>query len=477
MEVGTDEQKARFLPTMASSEIVWAQAWSEPNAGSDMAAIASKAVRDGDEWVINGQKIWASRAVWADWCFGIFRTDPSGRAPSRTHVHPRPARHAGHHRAPDRPTRRRHRLRRDLLRRRPGARREHARRRSTRAGGWRWPPPASSAASRCAARPGSAPPPSASSSCGGRQADPADTALCRRRHRRLDAGRGVPAAHLPDRHGHARGSADRGRGEPQQDLLVRDGRPAARDRPRSARVPRRSGWTATPSGGSTGSCSRCRGRSTPAPTRSSATSSPTVSSPCQRARDEVLLHRRPTPVRRRACAICSRKECPPSAVRAAWDDGTGHSPALWKHLDEMGVLGLLARRGRGRSGRRRYRRRAPLAGAGPGRSSRPVLEHMVAAPLVSPARVEARSSPPTLDVAVRTPRRRRRHDRHPRRRPHRLHGRARSHRSTAAAALLRHGGSVSGGSPSAGATATPARRSPTGWPSPVRRTSSASASG
>lgn len=77
MEVGTEAQKDRFLPTMASSEIVWAQAWSEPNAGSDLAGIASKAVRDGDEWILNGQKIWASRAVWADWCFGIFRTDPT----------------------------------------------------------------------------------------------------------------------------------------------------------------------------------------------------------------------------------------------------------------------------------------------------------------------------------------------------------------------------------------------------------------
>ena len=78
MEVGTDEQKTRFLPTMASSEIVWAQAWSEPNAGSDLAAIRSTGVLsdDGREWVLNGQKIWASRAVWADWCFGIFRTDP-----------------------------------------------------------------------------------------------------------------------------------------------------------------------------------------------------------------------------------------------------------------------------------------------------------------------------------------------------------------------------------------------------------------
>ena len=77
MEVGTQAQKTKFLPSMASSEIVWAQAWSEPNAGSDMASIRSKATRDGDEWVLNGQKIWASRAVWADWCFGIFRTDPT----------------------------------------------------------------------------------------------------------------------------------------------------------------------------------------------------------------------------------------------------------------------------------------------------------------------------------------------------------------------------------------------------------------
>jgi alkylation response protein AidB-like acyl-CoA dehydrogenase len=56
---------------------VWGQAWSEPNAGSDLAGIRSKATRDGDDWILNGQKIWASRAVWADWCFGIFRTDPT----------------------------------------------------------------------------------------------------------------------------------------------------------------------------------------------------------------------------------------------------------------------------------------------------------------------------------------------------------------------------------------------------------------
>jgi alkylation response protein AidB-like acyl-CoA dehydrogenase len=76
MEYGTDEQKARFLPKMATGEEVWCQGWSEPNAGSDMAAIRSRAELDGDHYVINGQKTWSTRAVWADWCFGMFRTDP-----------------------------------------------------------------------------------------------------------------------------------------------------------------------------------------------------------------------------------------------------------------------------------------------------------------------------------------------------------------------------------------------------------------
>jgi alkylation response protein AidB-like acyl-CoA dehydrogenase len=76
MEYGTPEQKARFLPKMASSEEVWAQGWSEPNAGSDMAAITTTAIRDGDDYVIQGQKTWASRGAFADWLFGMFRTDP-----------------------------------------------------------------------------------------------------------------------------------------------------------------------------------------------------------------------------------------------------------------------------------------------------------------------------------------------------------------------------------------------------------------
>jgi len=76
MEYGTEEQKARILPKMANGEEVWAQGWSEPNAGSDMAAIRSTAVLDGDHYVINGQKTWSTRAVYADWCFCMFRTDP-----------------------------------------------------------------------------------------------------------------------------------------------------------------------------------------------------------------------------------------------------------------------------------------------------------------------------------------------------------------------------------------------------------------
>ncbi|MBM5810431.1 MAG: acyl-CoA dehydrogenase [Gammaproteobacteria bacterium] len=75
MEYGTPEQKARFLPRLAAGDDIWAQAWSEPQAGSDLAALRATALPDGDEYVLNGHKIWSSRAVYADWCFGLFRTD------------------------------------------------------------------------------------------------------------------------------------------------------------------------------------------------------------------------------------------------------------------------------------------------------------------------------------------------------------------------------------------------------------------
>jgi len=77
MDYGTQAQKARFLPPMANGEEIWAQAWSEPQAGSDLAAVRAKAVRDGDSYLLSGHKIWSSRAVMADWAFGLFRTDPA----------------------------------------------------------------------------------------------------------------------------------------------------------------------------------------------------------------------------------------------------------------------------------------------------------------------------------------------------------------------------------------------------------------
>lgn len=76
MEFGTPKQKTRFLSKMASGDEIWAQAWSEPQAGSDLAAVRATARRDGDEYVLSGHKIWSSRAVFADWAFGLFRTDP-----------------------------------------------------------------------------------------------------------------------------------------------------------------------------------------------------------------------------------------------------------------------------------------------------------------------------------------------------------------------------------------------------------------
>lgn len=76
MEYGTPAQKERFISAMAAGDEMWAQGWSEPGAGSDMAAIRCRADRDGDDFIINGQKIWSTRAVFADWVFGLFRSDP-----------------------------------------------------------------------------------------------------------------------------------------------------------------------------------------------------------------------------------------------------------------------------------------------------------------------------------------------------------------------------------------------------------------
>jgi alkylation response protein AidB-like acyl-CoA dehydrogenase len=75
MDYGSEAHKRRFLPRIASGEDIWAQGWSEPAAGSDMAAIRCQAQRVGDHYIINGSKTWSARAVWADWLFGLFRSD------------------------------------------------------------------------------------------------------------------------------------------------------------------------------------------------------------------------------------------------------------------------------------------------------------------------------------------------------------------------------------------------------------------
>ncbi|MCW2504664.1 MAG: acyl-CoA dehydrogenase domain protein [Actinomycetia bacterium] len=74
---GTPEQRDRLLPRMARADDVWAQAWSEPDAGSDLAAIRSTATRTDGGWLLSGQKTWSSRATHADRAFGLFRTDPA----------------------------------------------------------------------------------------------------------------------------------------------------------------------------------------------------------------------------------------------------------------------------------------------------------------------------------------------------------------------------------------------------------------
>jgi alkylation response protein AidB-like acyl-CoA dehydrogenase len=73
---GTEEQLDRILPKMASGEEIWAQAWSEPESGSDLASLRSTATRTDGGWLLNGQKIWSSRAPFGDRAFGLFRSDP-----------------------------------------------------------------------------------------------------------------------------------------------------------------------------------------------------------------------------------------------------------------------------------------------------------------------------------------------------------------------------------------------------------------
>ncbi len=124
---GTEEQKKRFLPRMAALDDWWCQGFSEPGAGSDLASLKTTAVRQGDHYVVNGQKTWTTLAQYADWIFCLCRTDPGAKKQLGISFILIDMKTQGHHGAPDPDHGRRARGQRGVLRRRQGAGREPGR--------------------------------------------------------------------------------------------------------------------------------------------------------------------------------------------------------------------------------------------------------------------------------------------------------------------------------------------------------------
>ena len=134
MAYGTPEQKERYLPGILAGEDVWAIGYSEPDAGTDLASLRTRAVRDGDEWVIDGNKVFTSGAGHSDYIWLAVRTDPDAPKHKGISILAVPTSAAWLHLAAAAHGRRQHHVD-DLLRRRAGAARQRRSARSTPAGG------------------------------------------------------------------------------------------------------------------------------------------------------------------------------------------------------------------------------------------------------------------------------------------------------------------------------------------------------
>ena len=457
MEFGTPEQKARYLPRMARSEEVWAQGWSEPNAGSDMAAIrAARRARRRPLRAERPEDLVLARARSPTGSSVSFRTDPTSRAPQGPELHPGAARHARRARAADPAARRRDRLRRGLLRRRPRPARESAS--ATERQGWKIAmatagferglmlrsPARFQATARRLRRALRA---HAAAAADRRSRDAVVRALDGRRgllarHVRAPRRASSPAARSAPRRASTRSSGPRWTSactRPRCALLGTDAELCRR------RPPRR-----TAAAGSTASSSRSPGRSTPAPTRSSATSSPSASSAC-RATDACVSRSTrsssasATSVRGIARARLSRR--PPCARSGRREHGARRQ--RWTALAELGVLGVLVPEHAGGLGTRRdvawsCRSRKPAAPRCRSRSSRRPRSR---APLLADAR-EPRAGRRAGSRAI-ADRRRGRHGRAPRR----TRGVADARRRRPAAARARRRGARGAARRASGASA------------------------